>query len=82
MDRAELAKIGLSFDYSRHKKMFVVTEDMTLPIENLIVSEQLSLVMAIRHLSASGEHILTYEGFRAAKKIAAHLPRTLTDTPF
>lgn len=59
-DRATLAEIGFSFEYSRTDKKFVVTRDMTLPVENLTLSEQLSLVMALRHLSASGDHVLTY----------------------
>jgi len=76
-DRKVLAGIGFCFDYSRSHRRFIITKDITLPVESLTISEQLSLVMALRHLSAAGDHILTYEGFKAAKKIAAHLPEPL-----
>jgi predicted DNA-binding transcriptional regulator YafY len=50
-NRDMLAGMGLAFDYSRSRKRFVITEDITLPVENLTISEQLSLVMALRHES-------------------------------
>lgn len=81
-DRQVLSDIGFQFDYSRGLKKFVITQDITLPVENLTLSEQLSLVMALRHLSAAGDHILTYEGFKAAKKIASQLPGEIRERLF
>jgi predicted DNA-binding transcriptional regulator YafY len=81
-DRELLSEIGFEFDYSRSQQRFNITKDMTLPIENLTISEQLSLVLALRQLSASGDHILTYEGLTAARKIAAQLPPQLREHLF
>lgn len=81
-DKGLLAEIGFSFEYSRPLKRFVIIGDAALPVENLTLTEQLSLVMALRHLSAAGDHILTYEGFKAAKKISTQLPQPLREHLF
>lgn len=81
-DKEILAEMGFVFGYDRRLKKLVVHQDTTLPIQNLTLSEQLALIMALRHLSASGDHTLTYEGFSAAKKIATELPRPFMESVF
>lgn len=81
-DKQTLSGMGFEFEYSRTKGRFVVIRDVTLPVENLTLSEQLSLVMALRHLSASGDYILTYHGLNAARKLAVQLPDPLRERLF
>ncbi len=81
-DREMLAGLGFEFEYSRNHQKMVVTKDRILPVENLTFSEQMALVMALRHLSASGDHILTYEGLKAAQKLSLSLPSPFRESLF
>lgn len=81
-DRNVLAEMGFVFGYNRKLKKLVIHQDSTLPVGNLTLSERLALIMALRHLSASGDHTLTYEGFNAAKKLATELPPPFVDSFF
>jgi len=81
-DRQALADMGFEFEYSRPKNRFVIIKDAYLPVGDLTFSERLSLIMAFRHLAATGEQILSYEGFNAAKKIALELPRQIRESLF
>ena len=74
-DKESLRRLGFDFHFDRGAKRFVVTMDAFLPVENLSLSEIVSLIMAVRQLSAAGDYILTYEGVRAARKLAAGLPQ-------
>ncbi|MDM8552442.1 type III-A CRISPR-associated RAMP protein Csm5 [Desulfobacterales bacterium HSG2] len=57
-DRDILAEMGFVFGYDRKLKRLVIHQDSTLPVGNLTLSERLALIMALRHLSASGDHTL------------------------
>ncbi len=81
-DKETLAELGFVFEYSRRQKQFIITQDAYLPVANLTLSERLSLIMAFRQLSAAGDYVLTYDGFNAAKKLAAELPSPLRDSFF
>ncbi len=81
-DRALLKEIGFQFEYMRGPGKFQIEKDIALPVENLTISEQLSLIMALRQLSAAGDHIITFEGFKAAQKLAADLPSPFRESLF
>lgn len=81
-DKKLLAHMGFEFAFDRSARRFVVTRDATLPIETLTLTEQFSLVMALRQLSAAGDYLLTFEGLNAAKKLAAGLPGPLREGLF
>lgn len=81
-DKKTLAEMGFEFTYQRTAGRYAITRDATLPIENLTLTEQLSLVMALRQLSATGDYLLTFEGLNAARKLAARLPGPLREALF
>ena len=81
-DKKTLAAIGFEFDFNRRKNRWEVGRDATLPVENLTLSEQLSLVMALRQLSASGDHLLSFHGLNAARKLSLGLPFPLRERLF
>ena len=81
-DKELLANMGFEFAFQRSAGRFVIVRDATLPVENLTLTEQLSLIMALRQLSAAGDYLLTFEGFNAARKLAAGLPGPLRDALF
>ncbi|MBF0510170.1 MAG: WYL domain-containing protein [Deltaproteobacteria bacterium] len=79
-DKAELISLGFEFSYDRSKGRFIITQDPYLPVAGLNLSERLSLLMAVRQLSAAGDYLLTYEGVNAARKLAADLPGPLRES--
>ncbi|MBN1841076.1 MAG: WYL domain-containing protein [Deltaproteobacteria bacterium] len=79
-DKKSLAELEFEFRYSRPLGRFVVTKDAFLPVEDLSISERLSLVMAVRQLSAAGDYLLSFEGLNAARKLTADLPGPLRDS--
>lgn len=79
-DRDALSHLGFEFSFDRNRGRFTITKDVYLPIENLSISERLSLLMAVRQLSAAGDYLLTYEGLKAARKLTADLPAPLRDS--
>ncbi len=81
-DKDTLAEMGFVFGYDRKLGKLVIHQDSTLPIGNLSLSEQLALIMALRHLSAAGDYTLTYEGFNAARKLAMELPEPFMESIF
>jgi len=81
-DKDILKNMGFDFTYSRSEKRFILIRDYYPPIEGLSLSERLSLIMAFRQLSATGEYLLTFDGLNAAKKLAAELPEPLRDSLF
>jgi len=73
-DKAALAGLGFEFFWDRHRHRFVITRDAYFPVENLSLSERLSLLMAVRRLSATGDYLLSFEALNAARKLTADLP--------
>lgn len=59
-DRRLLAGLGFAFPYDRGAQRFVVDRDAFLPVEDLIVSERILLVLAVRQLSSSGDFYIGY----------------------
>jgi len=78
-DKDALSQLGFEFYYDRKKSRFIITKDAYLPVENLSISERISLIMAVRQLSAAGDYLLTYEGLNAARKLSADLPAPLRE---
>src|SRR5262249_22166587 len=60
------------FDYDRRRERYVIKKDKFLPITDLTAVEALSLVMAVRQISAAGDHTLAFDAVRAIKKIIAN----------
>lgn len=81
-DRQLLAEMGFEFTFQRKASRFTIIKDATLPVETLTLTEQLSLIMALRQLSATGDYLLTFEGFKAARKLSAGLPGPLREALF
>lgn len=76
-DRRALAELGFEFDFSRKQNRYVVKADPYLPVLDLSAGEAFSLVMAVRQLSATGDHVLTYEAISAIRKIVANSERRI-----
>lgn len=70
--KKQLEKIGFVYEYNRTKKRHVIKRDITLPILNLSASEIFSLVMAVRQMSAAGDHTITFDALNAIQKIIAN----------
>lgn len=68
-DRKTLNKIGFVFDYDRTQSRYVIKNDPFLQITDLTAVEVLSLVMAVRQISAAGDHTLAFDAVRAVRKI-------------
>ena len=73
-DKKDLEKIGFVFKYDRKQKRYVITQDPFLPVYDLTLTETFSLTMAVRQLSAAGDHLLTFGAIDAIKKIIANAP--------
>lgn len=71
-DRKALAQIGFVFDYDRQRERYVIKNDISIPVADLTAIEALSLVMAVRQISAAGDHTLAFDAVRAIKKIIAN----------
>src|SRR5574341_791679 len=71
-DRKALAKSGFVFEYDRPRGRYVIKKDRFLPITDLTAVEALSLVMAVRQISAAGDHTLAFDAVKAIKKIIAN----------
>jgi predicted DNA-binding transcriptional regulator YafY len=67
-----LAKTGFVFDYNRARRRYEIKNDISLPVADLSGVETLALVMAVRQISAAGDHTLAFDAVRAIKKIIAH----------
>jgi len=78
-DKAALAGLGFEFFWDRHRHRFVITRDAYFPVENLSLSECLSLLMAVRRLSATGDYFLSFEALNAARKLTADLPEPMRE---
>jgi predicted DNA-binding transcriptional regulator YafY len=71
-DKKALAQIGFVFEYDRQLGRYVIKNDISLPVADLTAVEALSLVMAVRQISAAGDHTLAFDAVRAIKKIIAN----------
>ncbi len=78
-DKKTLADIGFDFVYNRKAKRFEIIRDTYIPINDLSISERLSLIFSMRQLSASGDYLLTVDALNAARKLAADLPAPLRE---
>src|SRR5215469_11904059 len=66
-DKKSLAQIGFVFDYDRKQGRYVIKKDKYLPVSDLTAVEVLSLVMAVRQISAAGDHTLAFDAVKAIK---------------
>ncbi|MBO0797543.1 MAG: WYL domain-containing protein, partial [Blastocatellia bacterium] len=71
-DKKALAQIGFIFEYDRKRERYVIKNDISLPVADLTGIEALSLIMAVRQISAAGDHTLAFDAVRAIKKIIAN----------
>jgi predicted DNA-binding transcriptional regulator YafY len=71
-DKKSLANIGFIFDYDRQLGRYHIKNDISLPVADLTAVEALSLIMAVRQISAAGDHTLAFDAVRAIKKIIAN----------
>lgn len=71
-DKKELQETGFVFEYDRRDKRYVIKNDLSLPIADLSGVEALALVMAVRQISAAGDHTLVFDAVKAIKKIIAN----------
>jgi predicted DNA-binding transcriptional regulator YafY len=69
-----LAGLGFIFHYDRRQSSYVITQDRFLPALNLSISEVLALIMAVRQLSSTGDHTLTYGAIAALRKVVSNMP--------
>jgi hypothetical protein len=66
--------IGFVFKYDRKQQRFVILKEPFLPVYDLKLTELFALTMAVRQLSAAGDHLLTFGAINAIKKIIANAP--------
>jgi len=78
-DKKALAKLGFVFDYDRKRIRYVIKKDLYLPVSDLTAVEALSLVMAVRQISAAGDHTLAFDAVRAIKKIIANSEKRIRE---
>lgn len=68
-DRKALASLGFEFGYSQRSRMFQITADSYIPISELEISELFALVIAVRHLTTTGNYSVAYNALEGLKKI-------------
>lgn len=73
-DCRALAEAGFRFKYNRRERRYRIIEDLFIPVLNLTMTEVISLAMAVRQLSAAGDHTLAWDAVRAIEKIATNAP--------
>lgn len=78
-DKKTLMEIGFDFTYNRKTNRFEIVCDTYIPVNDLSISERLSLIFSMRQLSASGDYLLTVDALNAARKLAADLPGPLRE---
>jgi predicted DNA-binding transcriptional regulator YafY len=71
-DRDELTANGFTFAYSKTKG-FEITEDKLLPLTDLTLSDRLTLMFALEHLSVTGDSHLVAQTMTVARKLAGGL---------
>jgi predicted DNA-binding transcriptional regulator YafY len=78
-DKKALARAGFVFDYDRKRERYVIKKDKYLPVYDLTALEVLSLVMAVRQISAAGDHTLAFDAVKAIKKIIANSEKSVRE---
>lgn len=78
-DRKALVQIGFVFEYDRKLGRYIIKKDKYLPVSDLTAVEALSLVMAVRQISAAGDHTLTFDAVKAIKKIIANSDKRIRE---
>jgi predicted DNA-binding transcriptional regulator YafY len=78
-DRKALAQFGFEFKYDRREKRYRIVRDIFIPVLDLTVTEVISLAMAVRQLSAAGDHTLVWDAVQAIRKIAANAPEAASE---
>ncbi|RLC06875.1 MAG: hypothetical protein DRH43_12135, partial [Deltaproteobacteria bacterium] len=73
-DRDQLAR--MDFHFSRTKGQFVILGEPEVTIGSLPLSEILTLVLAIRHLSATRDFSIVEGALKSLYKIVDHLPES------
>lgn len=71
-DKAELEKLGFSFDYSSARG-FSIREDRLTPLTGLSLSDRVVLMFALQSLSGCGEGSLAAMALGVARKLAGGL---------
>lgn len=71
-DRASLEQLGFAFTY-RKDKGFCITEDRLAPITGFSLSERVTLLFALEHLSACGDGLLAAKAVEVGRKLAGGL---------
>jgi predicted DNA-binding transcriptional regulator YafY len=71
-DKNVLAEIGFVFNYDRRRNRYLIENDLNLPVPDLTGGEVLSLVMAVRQISAAGDHTLAFDAVNAIRKLFAN----------
>ena len=75
-DKATLAKQGFVFEY-RKRDGFRIVEDRLAPVSNLTMSDRMTLMFALQHLSVCGDGHLAARALEVGRKLVGGL-----DEPF
>jgi predicted DNA-binding transcriptional regulator YafY len=73
-DRRVLAEAGFEFAYDRRERRYKILKDIFIPVFDLTMTEVISLAMAVRQLSAAGDHTLAWDAVQAIRKVATNAP--------
>lgn len=71
-DRDALAGLGFRFDY-RKDRGFQVVEDRLTPLTDLSLSDRVTLLFALEHLSACGDGLLAAKAVEVGRKLVGGL---------
>ncbi|WP_297217535.1 WYL domain-containing protein [uncultured Desulfovibrio sp.] len=72
-DREALAALGFRFDY-RKCSGFQIVEDRLTPLTDLSLSDRVTLLFALEHLSACGDGLLAAKAVEVGRKLVGGLP--------
>lgn len=72
-DRDALAGLGFRFTY-RKDRGFQVVEDRLTPLTDLSLSDRVTLLFALEHLSACGDGLLAAKAVEVGRKLVGGLP--------
>lgn len=78
-DCRELGKVGFEFKYDRRERRYKVVKDIFIPVFDFTMTEVISLIMAVRQLSAAGDHTLAWDAVQAIRKVAANAPEPVRE---
>ncbi|MBI3949837.1 MAG: WYL domain-containing protein [Acidobacteria bacterium] len=69
-----LARVGFEFEYDRKEQRYKIVKDIFIPVFDLTMTEVISLALAVRQLSAAGDHTLAWDAVQAIRKVATNAP--------